>query len=155
MSSILANQYCVEDFPGLLLSPRSYRDGENFECCSSCYSSLMPSKAKDASTKSPNYTIANGFAIVHIPSDLMIGAQTTFPCKQRHSLMGQFFLRDGPISYWRSDKSLSIDGCRWSHTLCLCMKIYTQAKGNSSNTSSIELKTTHWFDDLIHSQLRV
>ena len=75
MSSILANQYCVEDLPGLLLFPRSYRDGENYECCSSCYSILMPSKAKDAGTKPPKHAIANGFAIGHIPSDLMIDGE--------------------------------------------------------------------------------
>ena len=70
MSSILANQYCVEDFPGLLLSPRSYRDGDNFECCSSYYSSLMPSKAKDAGTKPPKHVV---WALpLHQSSSLMV-----------------------------------------------------------------------------------
>ena len=54
-----------------MLSPRSCKrhDG-HFECCSECFNSLKPSK-KDAKTP-PRHAIANGLAIGHIPSVLMI-----------------------------------------------------------------------------------
>ena len=46
LNQILVQQYFIHSLPGLLLSPRSYQEGNNFEACSSCYSSLMTSKAK-------------------------------------------------------------------------------------------------------------
>jgi len=32
----------VEGLDGLLLSPRAYREGDNFECCQSCNSGMQP-----------------------------------------------------------------------------------------------------------------
>ena len=68
---ILVKQYQVDDIERLLLSPRSYRDGDTFECCSACFSSLKPSQAKD-NKKPPKHAIANGFAIGHIPEVIII-----------------------------------------------------------------------------------
>ncbi len=73
---ILVDQYSIHDLQGLLLSPQSFRDGYSFECCSSCYDRLMPSKIKDTGTKPPKHAIANGFAIGHIPSILFIDGKT-------------------------------------------------------------------------------
>ena len=41
---LLVEQYSVEGLDGLLLSPRAYREGDNFECCQSCNSGMQPSK---------------------------------------------------------------------------------------------------------------
>ncbi len=68
---LLVKQYQVEGCPGLLLSPRSYRIENNFETCSSCFSSLRPCMAK-GNKKPPKHAIANGFAIGHIPETLQI-----------------------------------------------------------------------------------
>mmetsp|Transcript_6664 Transcript_6664/g.8397 ORF Transcript_6664/g.8397 Transcript_6664/m.8397 type:complete len:142 (-) Transcript_6664:79-504(-) len=56
----------------LLLSPRAYREGDNFECCQSCNSGMQPSKAKKKGSKPPKYAIANGFVIGHFPSVIQI-----------------------------------------------------------------------------------
>ena len=45
---ILVDQYCIHDLPGLLLSPRLFGVGDMFECCSSCFEALKPSKMKAA-----------------------------------------------------------------------------------------------------------
>jgi hypothetical protein len=68
---LLVEQYSVEGLPKILLSPRAYRDGENFECCQSCYSSTLPSRAKKTN-KPPKYAIANGFVIGHLPTVIHI-----------------------------------------------------------------------------------
>jgi hypothetical protein len=62
----------VEGLDRLLLSPRAYREGDNFECCQSCNSSMQASKAKKKGSKPPKYAIANGFAIGHFPSVIQI-----------------------------------------------------------------------------------
>ncbi len=69
---MLIDQYCIQDFQGLLLSPRSFRDEAGLECCSSCFDSLKPSNTKDAGSKPPKHAITNGFAIGNIPSTLLI-----------------------------------------------------------------------------------
>jgi len=69
---LLVEQYSVEGLDGLLLSPRAYREGDNFECCQSCNSSMQPSKAKKKGSKPPKYAIANGFVIGHFPSVIQI-----------------------------------------------------------------------------------
>ncbi|KAL7493250.1 hypothetical protein ACHAWT_002306 [Skeletonema menzelii] len=71
MHPLLIDQYVVEDLAGMLLSPRSYRDGDNFECCSTCFASTKQSVA-NKSDKPPKHAIANGFAIGHLPSVLFI-----------------------------------------------------------------------------------
>jgi len=71
LNPILVDQYSIDDMPGILLSPRSYRDGDTFEACSECFDSLKPYMAKK-NKKPPKHAIANGFAIGHIPSVLMI-----------------------------------------------------------------------------------
>ena len=71
MHPLLVQQYAVEGLDKLLLSPRSYRDGDDFECCSSCFSSTKQSTA-EKSVKPPKQAIANGFAIGHLPSTLHI-----------------------------------------------------------------------------------
>lgn len=69
----LIEQYQVEDsdLHGLLLSPRaqSFCEGKHYQCCSSCYLSLKKSK-NDEMSNPPKFSIANGFAIGHIPSVL-------------------------------------------------------------------------------------
>ena len=69
LNPILVQQYHVAGLPGLLLSPRAYRDGDTFECCSQCFSSLKPSKAQ-VSKKTPKFSIANGFEIGCIPREI-------------------------------------------------------------------------------------
>eukprot|EP00984_Skeletonema_dohrnii_P022687 scaffold11781_cov86-Skeletonema_dohrnii-CCMP3373.AAC.1 len=69
---LLVEQYSVEGLDRLLLSPRAYREGDNFECCQSCNSSMQPSKAKKKGSKPPKYAIANVFAIGHFPSVIQI-----------------------------------------------------------------------------------
>ena len=71
LNPTLVKQYEIQDLQGLLLSPRSYREGDNFEACSCCNSSLIPSVAKK-STKPPKWSIANGFVVGHIPRSLKI-----------------------------------------------------------------------------------
>jgi len=71
MHPLLIEQYQVAGLEGMLLSPRSYRSGDNFECCASCFSSTKPSSA-EKSSKPPKFAIANGFAIGHLPSILQI-----------------------------------------------------------------------------------
>ena len=61
----LVREYHGVGLSGLLLSPRAYRDGDTFECCSQCFSSLKPSKAQ-VSKNPPKFAIANGFAIGYI-----------------------------------------------------------------------------------------
>ena len=68
---LLVKQYSVNDLPGLLLSPRSYRVNDCFETCSSCYTSMKPCKTKGTRTP-PKHAIANGFVIGHIPSEIAI-----------------------------------------------------------------------------------
>ena len=68
---LLIQQYMVENLQGLLLSPRAYRDGDKFECCASCYSS-MNKRLNGKKFKPPKNAIANGFVIGHLPSELMI-----------------------------------------------------------------------------------
>ena len=43
---IIKKQYQVDEIKGLLCSPRSYHNGDTFECCSACISSLKPSQKK-------------------------------------------------------------------------------------------------------------
>ena len=64
-------QYQVDDFDlkHLLLSPRARLCDEGYECCESCFCSLKSSKKGD-SAKPPKFSIANGFAIGHIPDTL-------------------------------------------------------------------------------------
>ena len=65
----LSSQYRVEDpdLHDLLLSPRAKycRNSGGYQCCVSCHTSL-----KSKVTNCPKYSIANGFAIGHIPSVL-------------------------------------------------------------------------------------
>ena len=68
---ILVNQYQIDDIKGILLSPRSFRGGDTFECCSACFSSLKPSQVKK-NTKPPKNAIANRYAIGHIPEVTMM-----------------------------------------------------------------------------------
>ena len=58
LNPILVQQYHVAGLPGLLLFPRAYRDGDTFECCSQCFSSLKLSKAQ-VTKKPPKFAIAN------------------------------------------------------------------------------------------------
>ena len=54
----------------MLLSPRSFScNGEKYECCSQCFSSLKPSIAKKTE-EPPKCAIANGFAIGFIPTSI-------------------------------------------------------------------------------------
>ena len=71
---LLIQQYMVENLQGLLLSPRAYRDGDKFECCASCYSSMNKrlNGLNGKKFKPPKNAIANGFVIGHLPSELMI-----------------------------------------------------------------------------------
>ena len=74
LNPILVQQYSVNDFPGLLLSPRSSQLDENtFECCSECYHSL--STRNKNMTSPPKHAIANDFVIGHLPSELMINGE--------------------------------------------------------------------------------
>lgn len=67
----LIKQYEVNDsdLKGLLLSPRakSVSEGKHYHCCTSCFTSLTKSRTEDNSTNPPKFSIANGFAIGHIP----------------------------------------------------------------------------------------
>jgi hypothetical protein len=69
----LVSQYQVEDFDlkDLLLSPRAQRSssGSHYQCCCSCYNSLTKGK-KEEGRNPPKFSIANGFAIGHIPNIL-------------------------------------------------------------------------------------
>lgn len=78
MNPILAEQYRVEGLEGILLSPRSRRTGDSFECCSECFSSLKPSKR---SLKTPpKHSIANGFAFGTLPSKIVLdGSEVDIP----------------------------------------------------------------------------
>lgn len=71
LNSELVCQYQVEDpdLNHLLLSPRARFQEEGYECCESCFCSLKSSK-KDDRAKTPKCSIANGFAIGHIPDTL-------------------------------------------------------------------------------------
>ena len=71
LNPILVKQYEIEGLEDLLLSPRSYQNGNKFEACSCCNNSLMPSVAKKT-TKPPKWSIANGFAFGSIPQSLKI-----------------------------------------------------------------------------------
>ena len=70
-NSELVWQYQVgdHDLKDLLLSPRARCQDEGYECCESCFCSLKSSKKGD-SAKPPKFSIANGFAIGHIPDTL-------------------------------------------------------------------------------------
>ena len=76
MHPILIQQYEINDINGLLLSPRSHRTGDSFECCSACFDALRPSRAKD-SNKPPKHAIANGFAFGHVPRVINIKGEDT------------------------------------------------------------------------------
>ncbi len=71
LNSELVRQYQVDDFDlkHLLLSPRARIRDEGYECCESCFCSLKSTKKND-SAKPPKFSIANGFAIGHIPDTL-------------------------------------------------------------------------------------
>ena len=71
LNSELVRQYQVDDFDlkHLLLSPKAILHDKGYECCESCFCSLKSSK-KDDSAKPPKFSIANGFAIGHIPDTL-------------------------------------------------------------------------------------
>ena len=70
----LIGQYQVTDIElkDILLSPRSqsFSSGKYYQCCSSCYNSLVKSKNESDSNNPPKFSIANGFAIGHIPEIL-------------------------------------------------------------------------------------
>jgi hypothetical protein len=70
----LIGQYQVNDIElkDILLSPRaqSFSSGKYYQCCSSCYNSLVKSKNESDSNNPPKFSIANGFAIGHIPEIL-------------------------------------------------------------------------------------
>jgi hypothetical protein len=70
----LIGQYQVNDIElkDILLSPRSqsFLSGKYYQCCSSCYNSLVKSKNESDSNNPPKFSIANGFAIGHIPEIL-------------------------------------------------------------------------------------
>jgi hypothetical protein len=70
----LIGQYQVNDIElkDILLSPRaqSFSSGKYYQCCSSCYNSLVKSKNESNSNNPPKFSIANGFAIGHIPEIL-------------------------------------------------------------------------------------
>ena len=69
----LVVQYQVEDFDlkDLLLSPRAQRSSDEkfYQCCSACYNSVTKGK-KEEGRYPPKFSIANGFAIGHIPNIL-------------------------------------------------------------------------------------
>lgn len=69
----LVVQYQVEDFDlkDLLLSPRAQRSSDDkfYQCCCACYNSLTKGK-KEEGRNPPKFSIANGFAIGHIPNIL-------------------------------------------------------------------------------------
>ena len=60
-------QYHVTGFPGMLLSPRSWKVGSGrYAVCTHCKSGMKVSQAN--SKKPPKFAIANGFAIGTFPS---------------------------------------------------------------------------------------
>ena len=69
----LVVQYQVEDddLKDLLLSPRAQcsKDGNHYQCCATCYTSLVKGKKEDY-LNPPKFSIANGFAVGHIPDVL-------------------------------------------------------------------------------------
>ena len=61
----LVKQYEISDMPGLLLSPRACRVGDDFHVCTSCrWSTRLCKKTR---INPPKHSIANGFVIGHIP----------------------------------------------------------------------------------------
>ncbi len=64
----LVRQYQVadNDLKHLLLSPRSRLHQNGYDCCESCYRSLIVTKKESTEYNPPKYAIANGFAIGHI-----------------------------------------------------------------------------------------
>ena len=98
--------------PGLSLSPRAYRDGDTFECCSQYFSSLKPSKAQ-VLKKPPEFAIADGFAIGYISRDITTkganGQDTTINIDEIDDGMCASLRRKRPYAYayaflWRSTK---------------------------------------------------
>ena len=70
MDPLLAKQYEVSGFPGLLLSPRSISAKEDkLTACSSCYSSIKR-QCNIKGENPPKYAIANGLAIGFLPEIL-------------------------------------------------------------------------------------
>ena len=104
LNTTVVKQYEVADLPGLLLSPRSYREDDNFETCSSCFESMKPSKAQD-SKKPPKHAIANGFVIGHIPNRLIVEDEDLRQCKddltidQISDIMGAAVSRQRPYGF--------------------------------------------------------
>ena len=73
MKRELISQYEVhdDDLKGLLLSPRAQCiDRTTYQCCCQCYNSCVQGSKKECSSP-PKYSIANGFAIGHIPDELL------------------------------------------------------------------------------------
>ena len=69
----LVHQYELDDdeLKGMLLSPRARCvDGCHYQCCFSCYGSCTQGYKEERSSP-PKFSIANGFAIGHIPDVLI------------------------------------------------------------------------------------
>ena len=67
---LLVEQYKVEEFPGLLLSPRCSRKKRSFVTCSHCHSGL--SKTNEGSDSLIKFWIGNNLIIVHIPEIFLV-----------------------------------------------------------------------------------
>lgn len=69
MKSFMVYQVDDFDLKHVLLSPRARQHDEGYKCCESCFCSVKSSK-KDERAKPPKFSIANSFAIGHIPDTL-------------------------------------------------------------------------------------
>ena len=80
LHEMVKEYYAVEDFDGLLLSPRAPRRGDGFLCCSTCRNGLRASRATLVTP--PKFSIANNFATGALPESLTIsqedGTERTF-----------------------------------------------------------------------------
>src|SRR6056300_625759 len=80
----LVQQYEVDGLEGMLLSPRATPTKKNdgsasYTCCSNCYNSINASKRKKDvdNDNPPKHAISNGFAIGHVPNEIMLDEEIT------------------------------------------------------------------------------
>ena len=60
-----------------------------------------------------------------------------------------FILRNGLVSHWRCNQSLSINGRQRSNYVCSVRTICTQTERNSLKTSPVRHWSLDWLDDLV------
>ena len=65
LDPVVVKQYEVSDLPGLLLSPRSPRDGDKFVACKQCKAGMRDQNINNEHP--PKKSIGNGFATGYIP----------------------------------------------------------------------------------------